>query len=183
MQINSEVILKAAGGDIASFEEIYKAASGFVYNVALRVVGNAADAADITQDVFVKVYRNLRCFEQRSSLKTWLYRVTVNAALNHRKSMAKYTRSRADYDDALEYEDPKENIKDMLDRKEREKKLQALLDRLDPDQRACIVLREIEGLDYNEISEALGVKLNTVRTRLKRAREKLIQLAGVAKKG
>lgn len=183
MQITSEVILRAAQGDVGSFEEIYKAASGFVFNVALRVAGNAADAADIAQDVFVKVHRSLGRFEHRSSFKTWLYRITVNAALNHRKSTAKHSGTRADFDDALEYEDKRENVKDALDRKERERTLQALLDRLDEDQRACIVLREIEGLDYSEISEALGVKLNTVRTRLKRAREKLMEMAAVAKKG
>lgn len=176
VEITREVILKAREGDIASFEEIYKAVSGFVVNVALRVVGNAEDAAEVAQDVFVKVYHNLKNFERRSSFKTWIYRITVNAALNYRKSRAKHARRRADYDDALEHTDPHENARDKLDREDEEKKLRVLLDSLDEDQRVCIILREIQGLDYKEIAETLEINLNTVRSRLKRAREKLLAL-------
>jgi RNA polymerase sigma-70 factor (ECF subfamily) len=176
-EIAREIILKAREGDIASFEEIYRAVSGFVYNVALRVVGNAEDAAEAAQDAFVKVHRNLKNFEHRSSFKTWVYRITVNAALNYRRSRVKHTRGRADYDDALEHADPQENVRDKLDREDREMKLRGLLNSLDEDQRVCIILREIQGLDYKEIAETLRINLNTVRSRLKRAREKLFALA------
>jgi len=72
-----------------AFEAIYKATSGFVYNVALRITQKPADAEDITQEVFVKIYKSLKDFEFKSSFKTWVYRITVNAALNHVRASKK----------------------------------------------------------------------------------------------
>lgn len=75
--LSKDVLLQAAQGDIQAFEEIYKVTSGFVYNVAFRVVGNKEDAQEITQDVFLKIYKNLKNFEFRASFKTWVYRIAI----------------------------------------------------------------------------------------------------------
>lgn len=172
--IPPELIAKAAGGDMAAFEEIYGRTSGFVYGIALRVLGNRSEAEDVTQEVFIRVYKNLKGFGFRSSLGTWLYRITMNATLNARK---RYTR---DADRKIEYNDETHGLAkgpppgDEASRLEREKVVAGLLETLSPEHRACIVLREIEGLSYEEMADALHININTVRSRLKRAREALV---------
>ena len=157
-----------------AFEEIYKALSSFVYSVALRITNNADDTKEVTQDVFVKIYKNLKRFRFQSSFKTWIYRITANAALNTLKRSSRETGQRADCDIVLKSKDDRHTITQGIDREVNRKLLSSLLDVLNPDQRACIVLREIEGLDYKEISTALNININTVRSRLKRARETLL---------
>jgi RNA polymerase sigma-70 factor (ECF subfamily) len=173
-EIPKELIVRASGGDIAAFEEIYRAASGFVYNVALRVANNRDDADEITQDVFMRVYKNLRSFGFRSSLKTWIYRIAVNTAINHAKTARRRVSAAVEYDPAVhDAEAPDESAR-ARDIEDAGSEVGRMLARLDADQRACIVLRELEGLDYRSISDILKININTVRSRLKRAREKLI---------
>ena len=174
-EIEKELIEKAGQGDMAAFQEIYRRASGFVYSVAFRVVGRKHEAEEVTQDVFLKAYKNLGKFQYKSSLKTWLYRITVNTALNYAKKKNRIMEREVEQ----EYESvtavPEEGTRG-LESGEAEEHLGTLLAQLNPDQRACIVLREIEGLDYQAIAESLGINLNTVRSRLKRAREALMAL-------
>ncbi len=161
-----------------AFESIYKASSGFVYNVALRIAGKSHDAEEVTQEVFIKVYRNLKYFQFRSSFKTWVYRITVNTALNLYKRVSREMNRRRDFDDVARTvasgEDVAGEVQDREERKAHEARLAELLDTLNPEQRSCIVLREIEGLSYQEMAQALGVNINTVRTRLRRARVALL---------
>jgi len=172
--ISNELVTRAARGDMKAFEEIYKAASGFVYNVALRITNNSSDADDVTQEVFVKIHRSLKEFGFRSAFKTWIYRIAANTAINYYRQRARYERGKVEYDpDVHDREAPDDKGKE-LERQDAEGKVAALLDNLDPDQRACIVLREIEELDYRTIADTLGININTVRSRLKRAREKLL---------
>jgi RNA polymerase sigma-70 factor (ECF subfamily) len=174
--ISNDLVMKAARGDMAAFEEIYKAASGFVYNVALRITNSPRDADEVTQDVFIKVHKNLRDFGFRSAFKTWIYRITANTALNHCKSRSRRERGNVEYDPVVhDIASPDCTVAEG-DKEDAEKKVTALLELLDPDQRACIVLREIEGLDYKTIADTLKININTVRSRLKRAREKLVAL-------
>lgn len=172
--ISNDLVMKASHGDMAAFEEIYKAASGFVYNVALRITNNPADADEVTQDVFVKVHKNLRDFGFRSAFRTWIYRITANTALNHCKWHSRREKGNVEYDPAVHDIAAPDEAAAEGDREDAEKKIAVLLEALDPDQRACIVLREMEGLDYKAIADTLKININTVRSRLKRAREKLI---------
>ena len=172
--ISKELLTQASTGDIQAFEEIYRLASSFVYSVALRVTRNADEAKEVTQDVFIKIYNNLRSFRFRSSFKTWLYRITTNTALNALKKSSKDINRRVDYDVALKANDDSATATHAIEMDDNKKLLSSLLDMLNPDQRACIVLREIEGLNYREISKALSININTVRSRLKRARETLL---------
>ena len=160
--------------DIKSFEKLYKEYSGFVYSVALRVSQNSADAQEVTQDVFMKVYRGLKDFEGRSSLRTWIYRITVNTALNQCRRSNRFPLTGEAYDFAVETQAAQSSASEAADEQDRKARLAALLEALNPGQRAVIVLREIEGLNYREIASALNIPLNTVRSRLKRAREGLI---------
>ena len=173
--ISNELVIKASQGDISAFEKIYRDTSGFVYNVAFRITGNRDNADEVTQDVFVKVYDNLRNFGFRSSFKTWIYRITANLAINYCKSRTRYEHNKVEYDPVVHDVQVRNDTRSELDRRDSEKKINSLLKLLDPDQRACIVLREIEGLDYQSIADTLHVNINTVRSRLKRAREKLLE--------
>ena len=172
--ISKDTIERASGGDIGAFEEIYRVSSYFVYNVALRIVNNASDAEDITQDVFMKIYKSLGRFRFKSSFKTWVYRITVNTAINTYKRVSKESKHRGNYDIALKTQPADDEAKERVERKEKEELLKSLLDKLSIKQRSCIVLREIEGLSYEEISRVLGININTVRSRLKRARLALL---------
>ncbi|MGE5280404.1 MAG: RNA polymerase sigma factor [Deltaproteobacteria bacterium] len=177
LDIARATIEKAARGDIGAFEEIYKRTSSFVYNVAWRVTGNKEDAEEVAQNVFVTVYRKLSGFRHEASLKTWLYRITVNLALNHAKKMSRTRERTLSYDDALAHSAAQLARAEAVEAPPADPgRIEELLKALNPDQRACIVLRGIEGLSYKEIAEALHVNINTVRTRIKRARELLVSL-------
>jgi RNA polymerase sigma-70 factor, ECF subfamily len=177
--IPRDIIEKAQAGDMDAFEQIYRAASGFVYSVALRVTNRRQEAQEVTQDVFIKIYHSLENFEFRSSFKTWAYRITVNTALNACKKISREERGRQDLDSVIDTQiasvDTKKEILDKEAAGQARAELDVLLRSLNPDQRACIVLREIEGLSYEEIAASLKVNINTVRTRLKRARETLMR--------
>lgn len=172
--IEKDLIQKASAGDIRAFEEIYKISCGFVYSVAFRIVMNKNDAEDITQEVFIKIYENLKKFESRSSLKTWAYRITVNTAINFIKRVKK-NNEKTFTGDAIEVAALKaENDFNSLKSSDCREIFEHLLGFLNSEQRACVVLREIEGLSYMEIARALNVNINTVRSRLKRARETML---------
>ncbi len=179
MDISDETVVKAARGGVEDFEMLYKGTGDYVYNIAYRITNNREDAQEVAQDVFVKVYDHLKYFNFRSSFKTWLYRIAVNAAINLTKRRARELLRRADYNDRLRVEAAGEAQKDNIEKESTDALIRSLLKKLNPDQRACVVLRDIEGLSYKEISEALKVNINTVRSRLKRARE---ALAGVRQK-
>jgi len=169
-----EIISKAAQGDIKSFEQIYRAGSGFVYASALRLLGNSSDAEEVTQDVFLKIYENLSRFRFRSSLKTWIYRITVNTAFNLLRKRKKYDGS--DFELAVKTGYSENTTQKALDRNENKELVSVLLAQLNPEQRVCLMLREIEGLSYKEIAAVLKININTVRSRLKRARQALLGL-------
>ena len=172
--IEKDILLKAQMGDIDAFEEIYKISSGYVYTIILKVVGNKEDAEEVTQDVFISVYKNLKRFGFRSSFKTWLYRIAVNRAINMFNKRKKERPRKVLFDENIDYAREENDTKTDIDKKHDEKVLEAILEELPPDQKACLVLKEIEGMKYEEIAQTLNINLNTVRSRLKRAREKLI---------
>ncbi len=173
--ISEDILIRASKGDLASFEEIYKASAGFVYNVAFRIVNNREDAEEVTQEVFCTIYHKLKSFRFASSFKTWVYRVTANSAINFAKKAGKHRKKMVEYDEQLTAQtaSPSDTRKEM-DREHNARIIGGLLSAIDPDQRACVVLRNIEGLSYQEIAQTLRININTVRSRLKRAREKLL---------
>jgi len=178
MDISPDIIARASRGDMEAFEDIYRKTSAFVYNVSLRVTRNPEDAEEITQDVFMKVYRSLRKFNAFSSLRTWIYRITVNTAFNRIESSKKHVNKRADYDTAIQSISTGERARDNVAREDDKERASEFLAMLNTDQRICVILREMEGLNYKEIAGALKINVNTVRSRLKRAREKLMAIAG-----
>ena len=172
-EVPMRLVKAAAGGDIDAFEAIYRLTQGFVYSVAMRVTQNHATSDDVTQEVFIKMYNNLKGFKFASSFKTWIYRITVNTAINYYHKSGREQKIKSDRDLVEEQKEREESPGRIGEHEDNKRLVDRLLAKLNPDQRACIVLREIEGLDYQAIAGALKVNINTVRSRLKRARETL----------
>src|SRR6202012_2453064 len=88
-EISKDILVRASEGDMQAFEQVYKASSSFVYNVALRVVENREDALEVSQEVFLNIHHNLKRFRFESSFKTWVYRITANCAINFAKKTSR----------------------------------------------------------------------------------------------
>ena len=163
-----------------------------IYNVILRMCGNADDAAELTQDTFVKVIENIDKFKGKSSVYTWMFRIAVNLTINHCKRRSKVKCLSLD----AEYNQSGENISKPLrnfladsnisnpaltvgDREDCEIIINLLL-RIEGRQRAVIILRDIEGMSYTQIGQALNIELGTVKSRLSRARNTLREIFELA---
>ena len=172
--IGKDILIRASQGDMQAFEDVYKASSSFVYNVAFRVVNNREDALEVAQEVFMIIYHKLKNFRFESSFKTWAYRITANCAINFAKknSRAKTVPFEESFGEGAVFSE----IEAKMDQEHQSQLVEKLLGELSPDQRACVVLRDIQGLSYEEIAQALNININTVRSRLKRSREKLLSL-------
>ncbi|MCM8831319.1 MAG: RNA polymerase sigma factor [Candidatus Omnitrophica bacterium] len=169
-QLSKDLIEKASKGDLEAFEVLYKLNVDFVYRVSCGLLGNQFDAQDVTQEVFLKIYKNLKNFKFRSSIKTWIYKIALNTAINAYKRLKK-TKNLINYKDEIKTKDVTEN----LDRIDAKNILYALLDKLNQKEKMCIILKELEGLSYKEIALTLNININTVRTHLHRGREKLFK--------
>lgn len=173
MDIPNDIVKRAAAGDPGAFEEIYKASAGYVLNVAYRVLGAREDAEEVTQDVFLIIHRKLKDFRFDAAFKTWVYRITVNVSINHAKKSNKARGRTVEFKEELAGGEQANQTREA-DQEFHEKVVAGLLGVLNPDQRACLVLRSVEKLSYQEIAETLDININTVRTRIKRARETLL---------
>jgi RNA polymerase sigma-70 factor (ECF subfamily) len=147
-----------------------------VFNLISRIVDRTCDAPDVLQDVLVKVFKGIRQFHGESSLKTWIYRIAVHEALNHRRSwLRRHLREVFSLDDggvisgAAQPETPYQ----ALEQSERQELVERALASLGQPYRTVVVLREIESLSYREIAQVLGVSEGTVKSRLIRGRELL----------
>ncbi|MEW6536790.1 MAG: RNA polymerase sigma factor [Candidatus Auribacterota bacterium] len=173
LMIDESTITQAAQGDIASFEAIYRATAGFVYNVALGITRSAHDAEEASQNVFLKVYRNLIAYQPGTSFKAWLYRIIHNESINFGKKRARI-QQREDNSVPLDTMRIAPELDNVIELEHHQSVLGKILDSLSPHQKECIVLREIHGFQYDEIASILDININTVRSRLKRAREQMM---------
>ena len=176
LDISNDILREAAQGNIQAFENVYKATANFVFNVAFRVVNNKEDAQEVVQEVYLMVYQKLKEFRFESSFKTWIYRITVNNAINFAKKNANARNKMNVYNEQLVAGSVPNDVHGDIEQEHHEKVVNRFLGAINPEQRACVVLRNVEGLSYQQIAETLQLNINTVRTRLKRAREKLLSL-------
>jgi RNA polymerase sigma-70 factor, ECF subfamily len=173
------LIARCATGDEAACAELVAAHQRMVYGLAFNLLGNRDDALDLSQDVFLRVFRTLSTFRGQSALRTWIYRIVVNQARNRQRWWRR--RRRADQvslDDYLrncgELEARQDILPDrLLASKETAAKIWQAMDRLPFDQRTALILREVDGLRYDEIAYSLNVAIGTVKSRLTRARQAL----------
>ena len=159
----------APDGD-SGFEDAVERYSGMVYNVALRMMGNPEDAEDVAQDAFLSAYRAFGRFRGESKVSTWLYRITVNAALMRlRKTERARTLTRTGLDD-VEIPDWSQSPDDFASNAELGDRLREGLDALPPDMKAAVVLRDVEGLSNAEAALALEISVSSMKSRLHRGR-------------
>jgi RNA polymerase sigma-70 factor (ECF subfamily) len=152
-----------------------------VFSLVYRLLDDPTETADVVQEVFLKVFRNIGNFRGNSSLKTWIYRIAFNEAYNHRRWFTRHKRQEVelerDDDHALSFRevlpDQSRSAFDIVSDRETHALIEEALAGLNPAFRAAVILRDIEDLSYEEISEVLGVSLGTVKSRILRGREAL----------
>src|SRR5678816_4230201 len=174
------LIQRCAAGDEDACAELVAEHQRMVYQLSLNLLSDHNEALDLSQEVFLRVFRTLHSFRGQSALRTWIYRIVVNQASNRQRWWRRRHRSQQvalDDHAAVHGELAESRNFAMPDRvlQERETagRVWQALDQLPFDQRAAIVLREIDGLSYDEIASSLGVAVGTVKSRLARARENL----------
>ena len=173
-----ELVVRARDGDAAAFTALVRRYQDRIYNVTFRMLTNAEDAADAAQETFLAAYEGLGRFRGDSALYTWLYRIAMNKALAKRRSLASRKEFTASPEDSVlaRLEDRVEGPSEAAERHERAEAVQEAIAALGDDLRSVVVLRDIEGLEYEEIAEALQIALGTVKSRLHRARFALREL-------
>lgn len=170
-------IEKAKLGDMESFEKLIVSHEKMVYNVAYRMMNNQEDALDLSQEVFIKAFRKMKDFNEKSSFSTWIYRITVNACIDEmRKRKGKQNFS---IDQVLEGENgnyeqqfvsKEETPEETILKQEKQSEILNALNTLSEEHKTVIILRELQGLSYEEIAETVGMTLGTVKSRISRAR-------------
>jgi RNA polymerase sigma-70 factor (ECF subfamily) len=179
-------------GSERAYEELLIRFQQPVYALALRLLDDQSEACDVVQEVFLKVFRNVASFRGQSTLKTWIYRITVNEAHNARRWFFRHRRAEVELDnnpdDSRSWQetipDRSRSPFDAAFDGEQHIMIGAALKRINPIFREAVALRDISDLAYEEIAEILGVSLGTVKSRILRGREALRQeLAGSLKTG
>jgi RNA polymerase sigma-70 factor, ECF subfamily len=176
----SILVRELRAGIDSAYETLIDRFESPVYNIVSRVMDDPADAADVVQEVFLKIFRNIASFRQDASLKTWIYRIAVNEARNHRRWFSRHRKQEVGLDadhDEQSYQDwlpdpGRSPFETAADHETREMIEQALA-QVNPRFRAALVLREIEGLSYEEIAEVMEISLGTVKSRILRGRDAL----------
>lgn len=170
---DDQLIDDALAGRSTSFGQLVLKYQDRLFTALVHVVGSVEDARDAAQDAFVQAFVKLDSFHRRSSFYTWLYRIAFNAAVGRARRKRPEPSLDGHRDAGLEPIDREEGPPADLERRERACQVRAALDALPHDYRAVLVLREIDGCDYEQISEILEVPVGTVRSRLHRARLQL----------
>lgn len=172
-----ELIRRSQAGEMSALEELLGRYEGLVFNLAHRYFGNQAEAADAAQEAMVKIFRRIGEFRGHSAFKTWVYRVTTNVCLDLLRKHRIEPLSLDDSDEAgrptLQVPSREDNPEEALEQEELREILTQLLATLAEDHRVILVLRDLEGLAYEEIAVILDCSLGTVKSRLARAREAL----------
>ncbi len=174
MNDDARLIHDTLAGDRAAFEELVQRYQGRLFNALVHVVGSREEAEDVSQEAFVQAFVKLDSFKGHSAFYTWLYRIAFNVSISRRRrarpevSMDLHRDRTGD-----EPEDAGESPGEQLLRAEQVRQVRAALDALNEDHRAILVLREMEGCDYEAIAEILELPIGTVRSRLHRARLQL----------
>lgn len=172
------VMRSVLDGNINDFEQLVTAYEKNVYNLALRMVGDPDDAADITQETFIKAYRALGSFRGDSKFSSWIYRIASNVCLDFLRSRSRRAQvplsfENEDAEGEIELPDMSQNPEKVLMKKLSMEAVRRGMEKLPPKQRQILVLRELCGLSYAELAQTLSVEEGTVKSRIFRARKRL----------
>lgn len=175
------LISKAKEGDKKAFEEIISLYEKKVFSTIYYMVKNENEVEDIAQEVFVKIYRNLKNFKEESSLYTWIYRITINVCIDELKKRKNVVYidekiETADGEMEMQLEDTSKGPEHLAEDDELKRKITKCIRKLPVDQRTMIVLRDIKGFTYMEIAEMTKINLGTVKSKINRARAALKQI-------
>ncbi len=177
------IVERASRGDVAAFEALVKAYETKLYNVAFRMVSDSEDAMDIVQEVFLKAYQALPNFRGDSKFSTWIYRICMNASLDHlrrhKKAQVYSLDAPVEFSDSeaqRQVEDSAESTEEIVEARFLGEKMLHVLNDLEPHYRAVLILCDVQGYSYQEIAEILDMSLGTVKSRIHRARNILRKL-------
>ena len=179
----SELVTELQSGSDAAFDWLVTYYHAGVYNLVYGILSDSADAADVTQEVFLRAFRGIRGFRRGSSLKTWLYRISVRQALNHRRWCWRHHRQQVSIDAEEEGSNPVLDLKDgeaspfeQLETREMQATVREALAQVPELFRGAVILRDLEGLSYEEVAEVLEVSVGTVKSRILRGRRMLKEI-------
>ncbi len=174
------LVIEAVSGDIQSFQKLIEIHQKKIFNLVYRMINNEEDAKDLTQDILVKAFKNIEKFRLDSSFSTWLYRIATNTCLDE---LRKRKKRFSEIPLTVEDEETDKTIKEYaIDRngpdsiylkKERQRLISDEIKKLSPDYKQMIILRDIQGLSYEEISEICEVNIGTIKSRINRGRNQL----------
>jgi RNA polymerase sigma-70 factor (ECF subfamily) len=175
----ASLIQRCSARDEDACAELVSEHQRLVYQLSLNLLNDHNEALDLSQEVFLRVFRTIHAFRGHSSLRTWIYRIVVNQARNrqrwwrrrHRAQQVSLDQHIQDHGELAETHDHGPDR--LVGQKQLAERIRTALDRLPFDQKTAIVLREIDGLSYDEIGFSLGIAVGTVKSRLARAREGL----------
>ena len=173
------MIRRVQQGDVDAFETLVTAYEKNVYNLALRMTGNREDAQDMAQEAFIKAYNSLPGFRGDSKFSVWLYRIVSNVCLDFLRRQKRRPASSLSVEDdegeetQLDVADVSQSPEVLLEQKLTREAVRRGLDQLPEEQRQILLLREIQGLSYEEIGQTLGLEAGTVKSRIFRARKRL----------
>jgi RNA polymerase sigma-70 factor (ECF subfamily) len=178
---DARILRGLRSGIETAYEELIDRYEQPVFSLVFRLLGNASDASDVVQEVFLKVFRGVSSFREQSSLRTWIYRIAINEAHNHRRWFIRHCRrevsmesERPQHANPVEWAtDPGRSPFDQALDRETHTLIERALTRINPVFRTAVVLRDIQNLSYEEIAEILQVSLGTVKSRIVRGREAL----------
>ena len=179
----AELVTELQAGSETAFDWLVNHYHGPVYNLILGMLGDTADSADAAQEVFLKAFKGIRHFRQGSSLKTWLYRIAIREALNHRRWFKRHLQKNVSIDAdpeegfaQIDVEDLGATPFDQLATQEIQVAVQDALQHVPDVFRSAVILRDLEGLSYEEVAEVLEVSVGTVKSRILRGRRALKDL-------
>lgn len=177
-----KLVQKAQKGDVKAFEKIVEDYQGVVYSVAYRYAENTQDAADMAQEVFIKMFKNINSFQEKSKLSTWIYRVATNMCIDivkkeSRNSVAySFDEGYEDKDGSTLYNglvDDSMQPDEIVEKREIKDAVNSAISKLSDKYKTVIILRDIEGLHYEEIAEIVDCSVGTVKSRISRGRKNL----------
>ncbi len=176
----AELVTELQAGSDAAFDWLVTYYHAGVFNLVYGILADPADAADVTQEVFLRAFRGIRGFRRGSSLKTWLYRISVRQALNHRRWFWRHHRQQISIDAEVDGRNPANELKDreatpleQYEAHEAQATVRRGLAQVPPVFRSAVILRDLEGLSYDEVAEVLEVSVGTVKSRILRGRRLL----------
>lgn len=179
----AELVTELQAGSDAAFDWLVTHYHAGVFNLVYGILADSSDAADVTQEVFLRAFRGIRGFRRGSSLKTWLYRISVRQALNHRRWFWRHHRQQISIDaeedgkiSAIELKDAEATPLEQYEAQETRARVRRGLAQVPPIFRGAVILRDLEGLSYEEVAEVLEVSVGTVKSRILRGRRLLKEI-------